>query len=131
MILLGSTKTILPYSINYAKYILFADPFMVASFILNNILIAEGKVKLAMVGLGLGGIINIILDPIFIFYFNMGINSAAIATATSRFISFLILLSYYLRGKTIVNFLITKVSKNLNTYQMIFKNEMPSFLGKV
>ncbi len=127
MILLGSTKTILPYSINYAKYILFAAPFMAASFILNNILRAEGKVKLAMVGIGLGGIINIILDPIFIFYFNMGISGAAIATATSQFISFLILLSYYLRGKTIVNFSITKVSKNLNTYETIFKNGMPSF----
>ncbi len=84
MILLGSTKTILPYSINYAKYILFAAPFMAASFILNNILRAEGKAKLAMVGIGLGGIINIILDPIFIFYFNMGISGAAIATATSQ-----------------------------------------------
>lgn len=127
MILLGSTKTILPYSIDYAKYILFAAPFMCASFILNNILRAEGKASLAMIGISVGGVLNIILDPIFIFSFNLGIRGAAIATATSQFISFIILLSYYLRGKTIVSFSIKKISKDYNIYLTIFKNGIPSF----
>lgn len=127
MILLGSTETILPYAINYAKYILFAAPFMTTSFILNNMLRAEGKATLAMVGIGIGAIINIILDPIFIFHFNLGISGAAIATATSQFLSFIILFSYYLRGKTIVNFSIKKVSKRISIYTIIFKNGMPSF----
>ncbi|MDU6986191.1 MAG: MATE family efflux transporter [Terrisporobacter othiniensis] len=127
MIILGSTKTILPYSISYAKYILFAAPFMATSFILNNILRAEGKANLAMVGIGIGGIINIILDPIFIFSFKLGISGAAIATATSQFISFIILFSFYLRRKTIVQFSIKKISRNINTYFIILKNGMPSF----
>ncbi len=127
MIILGSTETILPYSISYAKYILFAAPFMATSFILNNILRAEGKANLAMVGIGIGGLINIILDPIFIFSFKLGISGAAIATATSQFISFIILLSFYLRRKTIVQFSIKKISKNINTYFIILKNGMPSF----
>lgn len=127
MIILGSTETILPYSISYAKYILFAAPFMATSFILNNILRAEGKANLAMVGIGIGGLINIILDPIFIFSFKLGISGAAIATATSQFISFIILLSFYLRRKTIVQFSIKKISRNINTYFIILKNGMPSF----
>ncbi|UPA32341.1 MATE family efflux transporter [Terrisporobacter glycolicus] len=127
MILLGSTETILPYAVSYAKYILFAAPFMTASFALNNMLRAEGKANFAMVGIGIGGIINIILDPIFIFYFDFGISGAAIATATSQFLGFIILFSYYLKGKTIVKFSIKKVSKEINTYLVIFKNGMPSF----
>lgn len=127
MIILGSTKSILPYSISYAKYILFAAPFMATSFILNNILRAEGKANLAMIGIGIGGIINIILDPIFIFSFKLGISGAAIATATSQFISFIILLSFYLRRKTIVQFSIKKISRNIDTYFIILKNGMPSF----
>lgn len=127
MIILGSTESILPYSISYAKYILFAAPFMATSFILNNILRAEGKANLAMIGIGIGGIINIILDPIFIFSFKLGISGAAIATATSQFISFIILLSFYLRRKTIVQFSIKKISRNIDTYFIILKNGMPSF----
>lgn len=127
MILLGSTETILPYAVDYAKYILFAAPFMTASFALNNMLRAEGKANFAMVGIGIGGIINIILDPIFIFHFNLGISGAAIATATSQFLSFIILFSYYLKGKTIVKFSIKKISKEINIYLIIFKNGMPSF----
>ena len=127
MIILGSTETILPYSISYAKYILFAAPFMATSFILNNILREEGKANLAMVGISIGGIINIILDPIFIFSFKLGISGAAIATATSQFISFIILFSFYLRRKTIVQFSIKKISRNINTYFIILKNGMPSF----
>lgn len=127
MILLGSTETILPYAVNYAKYILFAAPFMTASFALNNMLRAEGKANFAMVGIGIGGIINIILDPLFIFYFNLGISGAAIATATSQFLSFIVLFSYYVKRKTIVKFSIKKVSKELKIYLTIFKNGMPSF----
>lgn len=127
MIVLGSTETILPYSISYAKYILFAAPFMATSFILNNILRAEGKANLAMIGIGIGGIINIILDPLFIFSFKLGISGAAIATATSQFISFIILFSFYLRRKTIVQFSVKKISRNINTYFIILKNGMPSF----
>ena len=54
MMLLGATKSILPYAVEYAKYILYAAPVMMASFVLNNLLRAEGKTKLAMTGIGIG-----------------------------------------------------------------------------
>ena len=61
------TPTILPYARDYARYILFGAPVMCASFVLNNILRGEGKAMLAMVGIGLGGVLNIGLDPLFIY----------------------------------------------------------------
>ena len=100
MRLLGSTDTILPYAIDYAKYILIAAPAMTGSCVLNNILRYEGKAKFAMIGLTTGGILNMGMDPIFIFGFHMGISGAGLATALSQYISFLILGSVFLLGKT-------------------------------
>lgn len=100
MRLLGSTDTILPYAIDYAKYILIAAPAMTGSCVLNNILRYEGKAKFAMIGLTTGGILNMGFDPIFIFIFKMGISGAGLATALSQYISFGILASIFLLGKT-------------------------------
>lgn len=91
-IMLGSTETILPYSIIYMKYILIGAPYMTASLVLNNQLRLQGNALFAMIGLTTGALLNIILDPIFIFYFSMGIKGAAISTIISQFAGFLILL---------------------------------------
>ncbi|NLI54658.1 MAG: MATE family efflux transporter [Clostridiales bacterium] len=98
--LLGSTETILPYARTYVTYIMFSSPLMMSSFTLNNILRYEGKASLAMVGLVAGAILNIIGDPIFMFVFHMGIAGAGLSTALSQCVSFIILLSAFLRGKT-------------------------------
>ena len=86
-IVLGSTPTILPYSIDYLGIILLATPYMTSSLVLNNQLRFQGNAFYAMIGLCSGGILNIVLDPIFIFIFNMGIKGAALATALSQFVS--------------------------------------------
>ena len=100
MYFLGSTDTILPYAKDYGMWILIAAPAMVASCVLNNILRYEGQATLAMIGLTTGGILNIMLDPVFIFGLDLGITGAGLATAISQYISFFILLSMFLRGKT-------------------------------
>lgn len=100
MRLLGSTETILPYAIDYGMWILIAAPAMTASCVLNNILRYEGMATLAMIGLTTGGILNMALDPLFIFTFDMGIAGAGLATALSQYISFCILLSMFLMKKT-------------------------------
>ena len=100
MRLLGSTDTILPYAIEYCTYILIAAPAMTGSCVLNNILRYEGKATLAMIGLTTGGILNMLLDPLFIFAMKMDISGAGLATALSQYISFGILLSMFVRGKT-------------------------------
>ena len=91
MRLLGATETILPYARDYARYILLGSPVMCLSFIMNNYFRAEGKAVYGMVGITIGGVLNIILDPIFIFALSLGTAGAAIATALSQLISFIIL----------------------------------------
>ena len=127
MRVLGATETILPYARDYASYILYAAPVMASSFLLNNILRAEGKAKLAMVGLTTGGLLNLALDPLFIFGFGWGIAGAAIATAISQCVSFSILFSWFLRGKTIVCPRALKISRSPRDYLRILKNGFPSF----
>lgn len=100
MRLFGSTDTILPYAKGYGVYILVACPVTMTSFALNNILRYEGKAFFAMIGLTIGGALNIIGDPIFIFGLDMGIAGAGLSTAISQIVSFSILLSMFLRGKT-------------------------------
>lgn len=127
MRILGASETILPYARDYARYILLAAPIMASSFVLNNILRSEGHAKFAMIGITTGGILNVILDPIFIFTFGMGIKGAALATALSQLISFLILLSYFVMHKTTTRLGIHRLSRNPLTYLQIVKNGLPSF----
>lgn len=99
MNILGSTKTIMPYAKIYGTYILIAAPAMTTSFVLNNILRFEGMAKLAMIGITTGGILNMILDPLLIFVFNMGIAGAGLATAISQYVGLSILLSFFIMKK--------------------------------
>ncbi len=100
MYLLGSTATILPYAKQYAAYILIAAPFMTGSCVLNNILRYEGRAAFAMIGLVSGGLLNIALDPLFIFGFGMGTAGAGAATAISQCVSFFLLLLMFLLRRT-------------------------------
>lgn len=97
---LGSTPTILPYAKQYALCILLAAPAMTTSCVLNNVLRYEGRAALAMIALTTGGVLNIILDPILIFTFKLGVLGAGIATAFSQYLSMIILLSVFLMKKT-------------------------------
>ena len=90
--LLGSTETILPYAMDYMRFILIGTPFMMSSLVLNNQLRFQGSAVYAMVGIASGAIINIGLDPFLIFGLKLGIAGAAIATITSQFIGFILLL---------------------------------------
>ena len=128
MNLLGSTSTILPYAKDYGRYILIAAPVTMASFVLNNILRYEGKAYLAMIGLTTGGILNIILDPIFIYKFDMGIAGAGLATALSQCISFSILLSMFLRGKTQSRLIFSRFLANLKKLPLIMQTGFPSLI---
>ena len=113
MRLLGATETMLPHAKAYANYILIAAPFMVISFVLNNLLRAEGKIKYAMIGISIGGLLNIGLDPLFIHTFRLGTAGAAIATGISQLVSTVILLAAYFRkGFTVVRVVIQHFSKN-------------------
>lgn len=124
--LLGASSNVLPYAKDYAIYVIIGFPIMAGSFVMNNILRSEGKAKFSMIGLTVGGILNIFLDPLFINTFNMGIKGAAIATVISQGISFLILLSMFVFKKSIIKLAIDKVSKAFDMYLSIVKVGFPS-----
>ena len=124
---IGSTETILPYSKIYGKYILLASPAFVTSCVMNNILRYEGMAKLAMIGLTSGGILNMILDPILIFGFNLGIAGAGIATAISQYISMGILLSVFILKKTQSRISIRYFSFDIKMIWLIISTGAPSF----
>ena len=98
----GATDTILPYSTEYLRTILWGLPFMAFSMMGNDLIRSEGKAKIAMGTMLIGMILNIILDPIFIFGFGMGIRGAAMATVIAQSCSFLWVLLFYLRKRSTV-----------------------------
>lgn len=124
--LVGASNTILPYAQDYAKYIFFGAPIMTASFVLNNVLRSEGKAFFSMIGLTTGGILNIILDPIFIYALDLGISGAAIATLCSQTISFLILLTCFLKHKTVCHINIKLYSLKKEVLPKIVTTGFPS-----
>ena len=101
--LLGATATCEEYAIDYATYILLAAPFMASNFVMNQCLRSEGSATLSMVGMGFGGILNIVLDPIFIFTLDMGVAGASLATAISKFVSFAILIFPYITKRSLLH----------------------------
>ena len=99
---LGATPTCEQYSIDYATYVLFAAPFMATNFVMNQCLRSEGSATLSMVGMGFGGILNCVLDPVFIFGFDMGVAGASLATAISK-VSFAILVFPYITRRSLLH----------------------------
>lgn len=126
MILLGSTDTILIEAMNYGKYIFLAAPAMVMSCVCNNILRYEGRATFAMIGLTTGGILNMIMDPILIFGFNLGISGAGISTMISQYISLIILIIPFLNNKTTSKIKITNISRDINVFINIIVTGSPS-----
>lgn len=126
--LLGSTDTILPFAKDYALWIFLAAPVTMTSFVLNNILRYEGKASLAMIGLTTGGILNIFGDWLLINVFDMGISGAGISTAVSQCISFFILLSMFLRGKTQSQISLRKFKAGLPQIRNIIATGFPSLM---
>lgn len=101
--LLGATPTCEKFAVDYATYILLAAPFMASSFVMNQCLRSEGSATLSMIGMGFGGVLNCVLDPIFIFGFDMGVAGASLATAISKVVSFSILIFPYLSRRSILH----------------------------
>lgn len=124
---MGATPTILPYAKDYARYIILGIPFIATSFVMNNQLRFQGMAAKAMIGLTAGGILNMLLDPLFIFVLKLGIAGAAIATLISQCASFCILLSFFLRRIPSTKLSIACISRKAGTYAAIIKNGLPSF----
>ena len=126
MRLLGATDTMLPYAKDYARYIFIAAPIMCSSFVLNNVMRSQGKAVMAMVGMSLGGVLNMALDPLLIFTFDMGISGAAIATALSQLISYIVMWIMFTSRESIVRISPSRLSRKAGDYLAILKIGFPT-----
>lgn len=123
---LGATETIMPYALTYARIYVISCIFNVFNVTMNNIVASEGAAKTTMCALLLGAVINIGLDPLFIYTFDMGIAGAAIATAISQFVSTLVYLTYILRKKSAFTFGIKDFIPTQQTFVEILKIGIPT-----
>ena len=122
---LGSSETILPYAVDYLRWILIGAPYMTASLVLNNQLRFQGNAIYAMIGLVSGAVINIGLDPLLIFTFDLGVSGAAIATIVSQLVSFVILFIGIFRSNAI-DIRIRNFKPTVERYKIIINGGSPS-----
>lgn len=131
LIFFGATEIILLKSKEYGFYIALGAVFSISNMTLNNLLRGDGSAKLSMVAMASGTILNIILDPIFIFTLGLGIKGAAIATTLSQGVTFTILLSQYIRKKSIVEIGVKYLRPTKPMFNEIMKIGIPTFLRQL
>jgi len=124
--MLGATDTIMPYALTYARIYVISCIFNVFNVTMNNIVASEGAAKTTMCALLLGAVLNIGLDPIFIYGLDMGVAGAAIATAISQFVSTLVYLTFALRKKSAFTFGIKDFKPSKEIYAEVLKIGIPT-----
>ena len=115
----------IPYARQYLRLILIGAPYMTASLVLNNQLRFQGSAFYAMIGIASGAVLNIALDPLFIFVFDMGVSGAALATIISQFVGFVLLLKGTTQGGNL-RIRLRNVTFSKYYYSQIINGGMPS-----
>ncbi len=124
--LLGATDSILPYAVTYAEIYIISCIFNEFNVTMNNIATSEGSAKTTMLALLTGAVINIALDPLFIYAFHLGVAGAALATAVSQAVSTSIYLFYIFGKKSVFHFRIRDCSFTKDIMAEIFKIGIPT-----
>ena len=131
LIMLGATETILPYALTYARIYVISCIFNVFNVTMNNIVSSEGAAKTTMCALLLGAVLNIGLDPLFIYTLDLGVAGAAIATAISQMVSTLVYLIYVFRKKSAFSFSIKKFTPTKAIMTEILKIGVPTLTFQI
>ena len=124
----GAIESVMPYAITYTRIYIVFSIFNVFNVTMNNIVSSEGAAKTAMCALMAGAVLNVILDPVFIYALNLGVAGAAIATAISQIISTLVYLCYILRKKSVFNFSIKECCFTREIMSEILKIGIPTLI---
>ena len=129
--LLGATDSIMPYAMTYAGIYVVSCIFNVFNVTMNNIVTSEGAAKTTMLALMAGAVLNIGLDPVFIYTLDMGVAGAAIATAISQIVSTLIYLTFIFRKKSIYSFKMKNCTFTKEIMSEIFKIGIPTLVFQI
>ena len=129
--LLGATDSILPYAATYAGIYIVSCIFNVFNVTMNNIVTSEGAAKTTMCALLTGAVLNIALDPLFIYVFDLGVAGAAIATAISQVVSTCVYLTYIFRKKSVFRFRVKDCTYTKETMSEIFKIGIPTLVFQI
>ena len=129
--LLGATDSILPYAATYAGIYIVSCIFNVFNVTMNNIVTSEGAAKTIMWALLTGAALNIALDPLFIYVFDLGVAGAAIATAISQVVSTCVYLTYILRKKSVFHFRVKDCTYSKEIMSEIFKIGIPTLVFQI
>lgn len=124
----GATDTILSYANHYARIIILASLLTVFNVTMNNLVTAEGKPQKTMIIMTAGALLNIILDPIFIYKLNLGVDGAAYATAISQALSTTLYFSLIVRKKNLIRINLRNTKWDGEIFVQILKIGMPIFL---
>ncbi|MFP4457258.1 MAG: MATE family efflux transporter [Clostridia bacterium] len=129
--LLGASESIMAFAYDYGFFILLGSAFQITNMALNNMLRAEGSAKNSMIGMMSGALLNIALDPIFIFGLGLGIKGAAIATSISQLFSTVVLSYQYFGNKSVLKISFGNVKIDKNLFSEVFKIGTPSFFRQL
>ena len=129
--LLGATDSILPFAATYASLYIVSCIFNVFNVTMNNIVTSEGAAKTTMCALLTGAVLNIALDPLFIYVFDLGVAGAAIATAISQVVSTCVYLTYIFRKKSVFHFRVKDCTYTKETMSEIFKIGIPTLVFQI
>ncbi len=129
--LLGATNSILPYAATYAGIYIVSCIFNVFNVTMNNIITSEGAAKTTMCALLVGAVLNIALDPLFIYVFDLGVAGAGIATAISQMVSTCVYVTYILRKKSVFHFRIKDCTYTKEIMSEIFKIGIPTLIFQI
>lgn len=128
---LGAIDSVMPYAVSYAGIYITFSIFNVFNVTMNNIVSSEGAAKTAMSALMAGALLNVVLDPFFIYQLHLGVAGAAIATAISQMVSTLVYFGYILRKKSIFSFRIKKCCYSREIIYEILKIGIPTLLFQI
>lgn len=126
--LLGATGSILPYAKTYTSIYIISSIFNVFNVTMNNIVTSEGAAKTTMTALLAGALLNMVLDPVFIYLLKLGVAGAAIATAISQVVSTLVYLCYIFGKKSAFSFQIKKCSFSKDIMYEMMKIGIPTLI---
>ena len=123
---LGATDTMMPYAAAYAVPFFIAMTFYAFNGTINNLIVSEGATTVSMVAMLLGGISNIVLDPIMIFALGWGVTGAAVATLVGTLLTTCVYLSYFLRGKSSLALSSRNLKPTAGMYAQVLKIGVPN-----